>query len=433
MKILLPALMLGMFSLYTLQARAEESCEQLQKELEANKRDVLKRIKLKKKLKHCQQTILPVTQGTGTPSHAFQPSPAQTTPPPPTQPSLPVSAQTMAPSSARPCGQEFQQVLAAASRLPATTEFNPDTLYKNAFAAIYEQRTVFSTPKPPRTIGDPIGIRNEPNACYDWHPKQKALARVSRDVYYAVPSWLRLGGQLTQQRTDYFTQLQHFSLCALRHVCATNGIKDANQLTWDSGRPAPVPVDNVRPPGHIPQGGMGGFTRPGVDLEQARRERLERERQLREMQKQREEANRRAQAERAAREQAARDAARRNQGGGYTPPRPVARRDMYGALAIDYAQGRAYGWAINARTQDEANRAALSHCNGTTSGQCTVVMQFRNTCATYAVDNANRSTAYGWAWGPNQSNVDATALNYCRQRGGPSSQCFKRVWGCTSH
>ena len=98
-----------------------------------------------------------------------------------------------------------------------------------------------------------------------------------------------------------------------------------------------------------------------------------------------------------------------------------------GALAIDRNQGNQYGWAIQYRTQSEADRRALNACG---SG-CSIVMRFSNTCAAYAADQQHDSTAYGWAWGSRSaSTVQNQARQECRSRGGTQSSCVVRVWGC---
>lgn len=425
--------MLGMFALSAHQAQAADDCEQLQRELEANKHNILKKIKIKKKLKHCQPTVAQTGQGINVQPQAIQA--ASTTNIPQTQSiPQPPATQTVNTASSRACDLEFQKVLSASTKLPAAPGFKTESLYEKTFAALSEHRTTFSPGRNAQTIGRPIQVVDHGAACSSWEGKRRALDRISRDVISAVPSWVAPGVSYWQERNNYATQLHQFTLCALRYSCAANGLTDVSSLTWESGRPAPPPPQEyVRPPGHIPMGGPGGFARPGVDPQEAARERAERERQHRENKKWYEETIRKRQAEKEAKQRQADAAARQRQGGGNTSPRPVARPDLYGALAIDYAQGRAYGWALNARSQAEANQYALNHCNGSTSGQCQVVMQFRNTCASYAIDNTSGSTAYGWAWGPVQSNVDATALSYCRQRGGPSNRCMLRIWGCTSH
>lgn len=104
--------------------------------------------------------------------------------------------------------------------------------------------------------------------------------------------------------------------------------------------------------------------------------------------------------------------------------------DQFGALAIDKARGNAFGWAVDFDTQAEADASARAKC-AVNSVACTVVMRFKNTCASYAADQARGSSAYGWGQTSPQSAADARALRECASRGGARANCTKRVWGCT--
>ena len=98
-----------------------------------------------------------------------------------------------------------------------------------------------------------------------------------------------------------------------------------------------------------------------------------------------------------------------------------------GALAIDTNQGDQWGWAIDHASEADARQRALRECG---SG-CRIVMTFSGACAAYAADQANASTAYGWAWGqPDAGSARNAALAGCRQRGGFGANCIVRVWGC---
>jgi Domain of unknown function (DUF4189) len=105
----------------------------------------------------------------------------------------------------------------------------------------------------------------------------------------------------------------------------------------------------------------------------------------------------------------------------------------YGALSIDLMQGSVYGWAVDETSKDKARDSSLAQCNRLASRQCAMVMEFGNTCASYAIDAARSSTAYGWAYAPTKPEADTAALQNCVQRGGGNSQCLVRVWGCTSN
>lgn len=97
-----------------------------------------------------------------------------------------------------------------------------------------------------------------------------------------------------------------------------------------------------------------------------------------------------------------------------------------GALAIDSNQGDQYGFAYNHPSMGAAEQRALSECG---SG-CRIVMRFSSGCAAYAADQANGSTAYGWATAGSAGAAQGQAQSECRQRGG--SSCTVRVWGCDS-
>lgn len=109
----------------------------------------------------------------------------------------------------------------------------------------------------------------------------------------------------------------------------------------------------------------------------------------------------------------------------------IQRPDRFGALAIDYAHGTLSGWAYDYASQSEADNRAENEC-AQKSASCTIVFRFKNTCAAYAIDPANESTAYGWAYSAQRGDAETAALGYCRQRGGDSAQCSIRVWGCTT-
>lgn len=156
----------------------------------------------------------------------------------------------------------------------------------------------------------------------------------------------------------------------------------------------------------------------------------ERNRQAREQRAQ-QEAQRRAQMEqqrRAYEEQQRRAQMQRQQQqqqyGYQNNQQQQQRRNKYGSLAVDYGQGRAYGWAVNFDNQASADNYAQSQCGG----RCSVVMRFANTCAAYSVDQSQGSTATGWATAPSVGQAQNAATQYCQSRGG--RYCQTRVWGC---
>ena len=111
-----------------------------------------------------------------------------------------------------------------------------------------------------------------------------------------------------------------------------------------------------------------------------------------------------------------------------TPP-PVASpppvTHTYGALAIDSARGKRYGFSYTYPTRSEAETRALRECG---SG-CRVVLTFPSGCGAYAIDDNPNSSIYGWATASTSGTAQSNALGYCRQQGG--SRCMVRVWGCT--
>lgn len=154
---------------------------------------------------------------------------------------------------------------------------------------------------------------------------------------------------------------------------------------------------------------------------QAREQRAQQEAQRRaQMEQQRrayEEQQRRAQMQRQQQQQQQQYGYQNNQ-------QQQQRRNKYGSLAVDYGQGRAYGWAVNFDNQASADNYAQSQCGG----RCSVVMRFANTCAAYSVDQSQGSTATGWATAPSVGQAQNAATQYCQSRGG--RYCQTRVWGC---
>ena len=116
-----------------------------------------------------------------------------------------------------------------------------------------------------------------------------------------------------------------------------------------------------------------------------------------------------------------------------TTPQTVSKNSRYGALAIDKAQGNTYGWAVDYASLAEARAESVAQCNKVSASPCEMVLEFGNTCASYAIDAARGSTAYGWDHAPTRAQADAAALKYCTERGGSGSKCLLRVWGCTGN
>lgn len=112
---------------------------------------------------------------------------------------------------------------------------------------------------------------------------------------------------------------------------------------------------------------------------------------------------------------------------------PISKTGRFGALSIDRMQGNTYGWSVDEASLAQAREKSLAECNKLSNATCAVVMEFGNTCASYAVDSARSSSVYGWAYAPTKPEADAAALQACGERGGGNSQCLVRVWGCTSN
>lgn len=100
-----------------------------------------------------------------------------------------------------------------------------------------------------------------------------------------------------------------------------------------------------------------------------------------------------------------------------------AAKNNYGALAIDYNAGSAYGWAVDHYTQANADNAALSQCGR----GCRVVLRFQGGCGAYAVERGNNSL-YGWGRAADGQTAKNRALAEVYARGGRNN--VVRVWGC---
>lgn len=94
------------------------------------------------------------------------------------------------------------------------------------------------------------------------------------------------------------------------------------------------------------------------------------------------------------------------------------------ALAIDHAQGRLFGWAINYGSKSSAEEKAVQNCGP----RCRPVLYFDEGCGAYATDQVPGSPVYGWAVREDQDEAKRLAVNECTNRGG--QQCALRVWAC---
>lgn len=98
------------------------------------------------------------------------------------------------------------------------------------------------------------------------------------------------------------------------------------------------------------------------------------------------------------------------------------------ALFIDSEKGERWGWAIDYPSIAQAMQRAKRECGK----ECYPVMTFRSGCGAWAADQAEGSTALGWARAETRVEAEETALSWCRKHGGISNQCLVRVWGCNS-
>jgi len=108
-----------------------------------------------------------------------------------------------------------------------------------------------------------------------------------------------------------------------------------------------------------------------------------------------------------------------------------AQTGNYGALAIDRANGFYYGWAVEYKTQNEANRRALTECQRV-GGNCTIVKQWSGGwCVVYRTIDGNVGTAYGWGMARSYADANRIAMNECAKRSN-GLPCNNYVWGCNS-
>jgi hypothetical protein len=103
----------------------------------------------------------------------------------------------------------------------------------------------------------------------------------------------------------------------------------------------------------------------------------------------------------------------------------------FGALAVDRSNGFYYGWAVDYKTQSEANNRALTECNNR-GGNCSIVLRWSGgQCAAYKTIKENVGTAYGWGVARSRAQAEAIATNECLKRSN-GVPCSNYVWGCNS-
>ena len=98
-------------------------------------------------------------------------------------------------------------------------------------------------------------------------------------------------------------------------------------------------------------------------------------------------------------------------------------RTTYGAIAYGAKSG-AFGWANDFNDAPSAEKEALSDCRAN-GDDCQVVVDFWNTCAAIAADQA--VVAYGL--GDTQGKAQDQAIAACTKDGG--TQCVVQAWSCT--
>ncbi len=100
----------------------------------------------------------------------------------------------------------------------------------------------------------------------------------------------------------------------------------------------------------------------------------------------------------------------------------------YASLAIDRINGERYGWAVNYKSQDEADRRALKECKRK-GGNGHIVLRFKGGCGVFVVDKRNPGL-YGWGTADTHEKAKNRAMDEARARGGKNLKV--RVWGCNS-
>lgn len=109
-----------------------------------------------------------------------------------------------------------------------------------------------------------------------------------------------------------------------------------------------------------------------------------------------------------------------------------------GAIAVgmpaDVAKdGVAFGWVINSRARQDAERESLKQCHDfqdapkSTRALCTVMRTFKNECFAIALDPEPGTPGVGWAVLPTKAAADSKAMADCRATAGRSRESFCKV------
>ena len=100
-------------------------------------------------------------------------------------------------------------------------------------------------------------------------------------------------------------------------------------------------------------------------------------------------------------------------------PAAMAQDILWGAVMV--GPNGAYGWAVNAITESQAEFAARANCDGA----CTQGFTFYNSCGAIAVG----SNLAFWGYGDTQWFAEEEALDSCHDNTG--YYCEIAVWACT--
>jgi hypothetical protein len=96
-------------------------------------------------------------------------------------------------------------------------------------------------------------------------------------------------------------------------------------------------------------------------------------------------------------------------------------------------EGVAFGWVINSRTRQDAEREALKQCHDfkdapkSTRALCAVMRTFKNECFAIALDPEPGTPGVGWAVLPSKAAADSKAMADCRATAGRSRESFCKV------
>ncbi|MGK7912552.1 MAG: DUF4189 domain-containing protein [Synechococcus sp.] len=106
-------------------------------------------------------------------------------------------------------------------------------------------------------------------------------------------------------------------------------------------------------------------------------------------------------------------------------PAPEARAQYYGAISYSETT-RTHAFSFDYDTRAGAENRALNECENTSrSGDCYVLIWFRNACGALAEADG----AFGSGWGSERAIAEQYALESCNQFG---KGCTITRWVCTT-